>query len=137
MSRAEEEPRVERETQDAGEVTDGRLRADGVRSYALLEKDTKSLYMSFYKHTYAKSGLERKTKEFVAIAAALTSGCRNCLEGHLEKAIACGATREEISEVIAITLGVGAATIVDRSDLAAAGLGLDPDHWPAAAGGER
>ncbi|MBI4878971.1 MAG: carboxymuconolactone decarboxylase family protein [Planctomycetes bacterium] len=133
MSRAEEEPRVERVTQEAGEATDGRLPQDGVRSYALLEKDTMSLYMSFYKHTYAKSCLERKTKEFVAIAASLTSGCRNCLEGHLEKAISSGATREEISEVIAITLGVGAATIVDRSDIAAASLGLGPDDWPTPA----
>lgn len=88
-----------------------------------------SLYMSFYKHTYGKSVLDRKVKEYVAIAAALTSGCKNCLEGHLKKAIKHGATRAEISEVMAITLGVAAATVVDRSDIAAANLGLDPETW--------
>ncbi len=108
---------------------DGRRPDPKVRSYALLDRDTMSLYMNFYKHTYGKSVLDRKVKEFVAIAASLTSGCKNCLEGHLRKAVAHGATRTEISEVLAITLGVNAATIVDRSDIAAANLGLDPDTW--------
>jgi AhpD family alkylhydroperoxidase len=115
------------------EVGDGRdPKQRGIRSYALLEKDTMALYMRFYKHTYGKTVLDRKTKEFIAIAAALTSGCKNCLEGHLKKAIKNGATREEISETIAITLGVNAATIVDRSDIAAANLGIDPDAWTLA-----
>ena len=107
---------------------DGRA-PEGIRSYALLEPDTRALYMRFYKHTYGKSCIDRKTKEFVAIAASLTSGCKNCLEGHLKKAMKYEATREEISEVIAITLGVSAASIVDRSDIAAANLGIDIDRW--------
>ena len=122
------------EEQSAPQVDEPSQNGDGratgkIRSYALLEKDTMSLYMSFYKHTYGKSCIDRKTKEFIAIAAALTSGCKNCLEGHLSKAIKHGATREEISEVMAITLGVSAATIVDRSDIAAANIDLDVDRW--------
>lgn len=108
---------------------DGRRQSPQIRSYALLERDTMSLYMNFYKHTYGKSTIDRKTKEFIAIAASLTSGCKNCLEGHLKKAVKNGATRAEISEVLAITLGVSAATIVDRSDIAAANLGIDPETW--------
>lgn len=122
---------AERPDPDAG--ADGRSPPSGVRSYALLEPDTMALYMRFYRHTYGKSALDRRTKEFVAIAASLSSGCKNCLEGHLKKAIKHGATPEEISEVIAITLGVQAATIVDRSDLAAANLGLDRENWPTPA----
>jgi AhpD family alkylhydroperoxidase len=107
-----------------GVHADGRKVVDGpVKSYALLEPDIKSLYMNFYKATYGKSHLDIKTKEFIAIAAALTSGCKNCLEGHLKKAKKHGATAAEISECIAITLGVNAATIVDRSDIANANLG--------------
>jgi alkylhydroperoxidase/carboxymuconolactone decarboxylase family protein YurZ len=41
----------------------------------------------------------------------------------LKKAKREGATSEEIAEVIAITLGVNAATIVDRSDIANFHLG--------------
>ena len=127
-------PAAERPDAEVG--ADGRSPPSGVRSYALLEPDTMALYMRFYKHTYGKSVLDRRTKEFVAIAASLSSGCKNCLEGHLKKAIKHGATPEEISEVIAITLGVQAATIVDRSDIAAANLGIDREHWPSAARGE-
>jgi AhpD family alkylhydroperoxidase len=110
---------------------DGRA-SRGIRSYALLERDTMALYMSFYKHTYSKSTLDRKTKEFIAISAALATGCKNCLEGHLKKAIKHGATRAEISEVMAVTLGVAAATMVDRSDIAAANIQLDPETWTLA-----
>ena len=94
-----------------------------MRSYALLTPDLKELYFQFYKATYGKSQLDIKTKEFVAIGAALASGCKGCLEGHLKKAKKHGATAEEIAEVIAVTLGVAAATIVDRSDIANFNLG--------------
>ncbi len=102
---------------------DGRVPSSQMRSYALLTPDLKNLYMGFYKATYGKSLLDMKTKEFVAIAAALSTGCKGCLEGHLKKAKKHGATASEISEVIAITLGVAAATIVDRSDIANYTLG--------------
>lgn len=102
---------------------DGRLPSSKMRSYAMLTPELKNLYMGFYKATYGKSKLDIKTKEFVAIAAALTSGCKGCLEGHLKKAKKEGATSDEIAEVIAITLGVNAATIVDRSDIANFHLG--------------
>ena len=106
-----------------GLLGDGRMPSSAMRSYALLTTDLKQLYMNFYKATYGKSRLDIKTKEYIAIAAALTSGCKGCLEGHLKKAKKEGATSEDIAEVIAITLGVNAATIVDRSDIANFNLG--------------
>jgi AhpD family alkylhydroperoxidase len=108
----------------ADDVTaDGRQVPQQVKSYALLDPDIKALYMNFYKATYSKSRLDIKTKELIAIAAALSTGCKGCLEGHLKKAKKHGATAADISETIAITLGVNAATIVDRSDIANANLG--------------
>jgi AhpD family alkylhydroperoxidase len=108
---------------NAQPLEDGRLPSSQMRSYAMLTPELKNLYMGFYKATYGKSKLDIKTKEFVAIAASLTSGCKGCLEGHLKKAKKEGATSDEIAEVIAITLGVNAATIVDRSDIANFHLG--------------
>lgn len=112
-------------TKSTGDETlaDGRQPSSNMRSYALLTPALKQLYMGFYKATYGKSKLDLKTKEYIAIAAALTSGCKGCLEGHLKKAKKEGATSDEIAEVIAITLGVNAATIVDRSDIANFHLG--------------
>ncbi|MEM7199291.1 MAG: carboxymuconolactone decarboxylase family protein [Planctomycetota bacterium] len=106
-----------------GVTADGRIPSSSMRSYALLTPDLKQLYMGFYKATYGKSKVDIKTKEFVAIAASLSLGCKGCLEGHLKKAKKHGATAEEISEVIAVTLGVAAAAIVDRSDIANFHLG--------------
>ena len=55
----------------------------------------------------------------MAIAASLASHCKGCLEGHIKKALKFGATKEELSETIAITMGVAAASIVDLTDIAA------------------
>lgn len=111
------------QAKDPAIVGDGRLPSSAMRSYALLTPDLKELYFKFYKATYGKTKLDLKTKEFIAIAAALSLGCKGCLEGHLKKAKKEGATAEEISEVIAVTLGVAAAAIVDRSDIANFHLG--------------
>ena len=125
MSQTQEtqQSQAEKSQPDVQPAADGRLPSSAMRSYALLTPDIKNLYMSFYKATYGKSKLDLKTKEYVAIAASLVAGCRGCLEGHLKKAKKEGATPEEISEVIAITLGVNAASIVDRSDIANFHLG--------------
>ena len=90
-----------------------------LRSYELLEERMKEIYFEFYRETYRKgTALDNKTKELIAIAASLSSGCQNCLEGHIKKAMKYGADGEEIREAVAIAVGVAAATIVDRSDLA-------------------
>ena len=104
-------------------MADGRLPSSAMRSYALLKPEVKLAYMEFYKASYGKSVLDLKTKELIAISAALVSGCKGCLEGHLKKAKREGATSDEISEVVAIALGVNAATVVDRSDIANYHLG--------------
>ncbi len=88
-------------------------------SYTMVEPRFREKYFLFYKETYKPSALDRKTKELVAIAASLVAKCQGCLEGHIKKALKFGATREEISESIAIAMGVNAAAVVDLSDIAA------------------
>ena len=80
---------------------------------------------------FADGEVDRKTKELIAIAASLAFNCQNCMDGHIKKAIRDGATREEISETIAVTLGVAAAAVVDRSDLAGARLGMAFEDIPS------
>jgi len=93
-------------------------------SYTMVEPRFREIYFQFYKETYKPSVLDRKTKELVAIAASLAAKCQGCLEGHIKKALKFGATREEISEAIAIAIGVNAAAIVDLTDIAADNLDL-------------
>ncbi|MHC5064715.1 MAG: carboxymuconolactone decarboxylase family protein [Planctomycetota bacterium] len=99
------------------------LPSSDMRSYALLTPELKDAYFQFYKKTYTKSVLDIKTKEMIAVGAALVSGCKGCLEGHMKKSKKVGVTAEELAEVIAVALGVAAATIVDRSDIANFNLG--------------
>jgi AhpD family alkylhydroperoxidase len=88
-------------------------------SYSMVDPRFRELYFRFYKETYKPSALDRKTKELIAIAASLIAHCQGCLEGHIKKALKLGATREEIGEVIAIAIGVSAASVVDLTDHAA------------------
>jgi AhpD family alkylhydroperoxidase len=93
-------------------------------SYSMVEPRFRELYFRFYKETYKPSTLDRKTKELIAISASLAAHCQGCLEGHIQKALKLGATREEISETIIIALGVKAASVVDMTDHAAKNLNL-------------
>src|SRR6266699_2279635 len=88
-------------------------------SYTMVDPRMRKIYFQFYQETYRSSAIDRKTKELIAIAASLATHCKGCLEGHIKKALKFGATKEEISETIAITMGVGAAAIVDLTDIAA------------------
>ena len=93
-------------------------------SYTMVEPRFREIYFQFYKETYKTSAIDRKTKELIAIAASLAAKCQGCLEGHIKKALKFGATPEEVSEAIAIAIGVNAAAIVDLSDIAAENTGL-------------
>jgi AhpD family alkylhydroperoxidase len=96
----------------------------GWPSYTMVENRMKKIYFDFYQETYKKSRIDRKTKELIAIAASLGFKCQGCLNGHIKKAKKFGATPEEISETIAISMGVAAASVVDLSDIAAENLRL-------------
>ena len=100
-------------------------------SYTMVEPRFREAYFRFYKETYKSSALDRKTKELVAIGASLTAKCQGCIEGHIRKALKYGATREEISETIAIAIGVNAAAVVDLTDIAAESMKLRLFEGPA------
>jgi AhpD family alkylhydroperoxidase len=91
-------------------------------SFAMVEPRMRSGYYRFYEETCKPSHLDRKTKELIAIAAALAAHCSGCLDSHIKNALKFGVTKEELSETIAITMGVNAASIVDLTDIAAENL---------------
>ena len=99
-------------------------------SYSMIEPRLKNIYAQFYKETYYtdKKALDAKTQELIALACSLVARCDGCIEGHIQKALKEGATKEEISEAIVIAVGINAAAIVDLTDKAATKLGLN--HFP-------
>lgn len=51
--------------------------------------------------------LEFKTKEFVALGIAIATRCEACIVLHVETLIRAGASRDEIGDVLAMTIQMG------------------------------
>ncbi len=108
-----------------------RTRQNGpTSSYTMIEPRLKVIYGRFYKESYfsPESTIDPLNKELIAIACSLLAKCEGCLDGHIQKALEAGASKQQISETIAIAIGINAAAVVDQTDRAAARLGLN--HFP-------
>ena len=51
--------------------------------------------------------LDFKTKEFVALGISIASRCEPCISLHVEALTKAGATREELSDVLAMSIQMG------------------------------
>jgi AhpD family alkylhydroperoxidase len=105
---------------------------EATNSYSMLEPRMKKVYGAYYKELYytpERRILDPKVQELISIAASLVAKCDGCIDGHMKKALALGATREEISETICIAAAINAAAMIDLSDRTAARLGLN--HFPS------
>lgn len=51
--------------------------------------------------------LDFKTKEYVALGIAVATRCEACIALHVETLIKAGATREEVGDVLAMTIQMG------------------------------
>lgn len=97
-------------------------------SMSMIEPRLRSIYKQFYKESYfTPSSLDFKTKELIAIGCSLIAKCEGCIEGHIKKALDVGATREEISDAIAVAIGIAAASVLDETDKVA--IKLDLHHF--------
>jgi AhpD family alkylhydroperoxidase len=78
----------------------GQLHPELIRGFGALSRGA-----SMTKH------LDAKTREFIALAVAVTTRCEGCIDAHARKAKAAGATKEEIAEAlgVAVALNAGAA----------------------------
>ena len=52
-------------------------------------------------------------QQHVALGVSLATGAPNCIEGHLKKCVELGVSRAELEEVVATTIGVAGASVVD------------------------
>ncbi len=112
-------------------IDDAPAQKGGPASYSMIQPRMRTIYASFYKETYFGENrvLDSKTQELIALACSLVARCDGCIEGHIQKALKYGATKEEISEAVVIAVGINAAAIVDLTDKAA--NKLDINHFPA------
>lgn len=59
------------------------------------------------KAAYADGALSAKMKELVALAIGVAARCDGCIAWHAKMALKHGATREEISELLAVCVQMG------------------------------
>jgi AhpD family alkylhydroperoxidase len=75
-----------------------------------LLKEIDELYDRFLDKAFEANVLDKKTKELIAIACSVMADCVPCIDWHYHQARAAGATKEEISEALAIAMAVSAGS---------------------------
>ncbi|MCC4765758.1 carboxymuconolactone decarboxylase family protein [Methanosarcina sp. DH1] len=61
--------------------------------------------------------LDLKTKELIAIASSVLMRCQFCVDTHSQRAIAAGATKEEIAETISVAMFIAAGTQIGWTNI--------------------
>lgn len=73
--------------------------------------DVMAAFVAFDEAALKEGAIPKKYKELIALAVALTTQCPYCLEIHRKRAVAAGASGEELAETVfvAAALRAGAA----------------------------
>lgn len=69
--------------------------------------DTTRAFGALGKSVKEGGTLDFKTKEFIALGIAIATRCEACIVLHVETLIRAGASREEVSDVLAMTIQMG------------------------------
>jgi AhpD family alkylhydroperoxidase len=78
-------------------------------------------FLQMEQATYSDGALPRKTKELIAVGISVLTDCESCMQWHIDQAVTCGASQEEILEAIevGIEMGAGRVTVSARFALEA------------------
>jgi AhpD family alkylhydroperoxidase len=80
---------------------------DQLRSLNKCIPDTTRAFGGLGKAVKEGGVLEFKTKEFVALGIAVAMRCDSCIVLHVDALIKAGATRDEVGDVLAMTIQMG------------------------------
>jgi AhpD family alkylhydroperoxidase len=69
--------------------------------------DTLAGFTSLTQGAMKDGAISAKHKELIAMALAVAAHCHGCLAFHAEKLVKLGATRQEVSEAIAVAVQMG------------------------------
>jgi AhpD family alkylhydroperoxidase len=61
--------------------------------------------------------LDLKTKEIIAVASSVLMRCQFCVDAHSQRAIAAGATKEEIAEAISVAMFIAAGSQIGWTNI--------------------
>lgn len=75
-----------------------------------LPKELDDLYGAFSEAVSAPGALDVKVKELIALACSVMADCVPCIEYHHARAVAAGASAEEVREAMGITMSIAAGS---------------------------
>jgi AhpD family alkylhydroperoxidase len=84
----------------------------GVGGFGKLNPDIVKGYTTLSRVGQKAGHLDEKTRELIALAAAITLRCDGCIAVHTAAARERGATKEEIAEVLGVAVSVNAGAAV-------------------------
>lgn len=73
---------------------------------------TWKMFIAFNAEAMSDGAISKKNKQLISLAAALTTQCPYCIEIHRENAKVCGATDEELAEVVFIAAAIRASSAI-------------------------
>ena len=93
------------------------------KSHATWLRKNSKVYKAFLdmeQSAFLDGALSKKYKELIAIGISVVINCESCMQWHIEQAVQCGATSQELLEAIevGIEMGGGPATAYARFALA-------------------
>ena len=78
-----------------------------LREMNTLIPETASGFATLSKAVKDNGVLDLKTKEFIALAIAITDRCESCIGFHVEALMRAGGTREELADVLSMSVQMG------------------------------
>jgi AhpD family alkylhydroperoxidase len=82
--------------------------AEGVSGLAKLSPDAVRGYTTLSGASQKTGHIDAKTRELIALGAAISLRCDGCIAVHTAAARKNGATREEVAEALGIAIGINA-----------------------------
>lgn len=78
-----------------------------LRALHKLNPETAKGFAALSAGAMTDGSLDKKTREFLALAIAVTQRCEPCINLHVEALMKVGATREEVGSVLAMCVQMG------------------------------
>ena len=79
--------------------------------------ETAEAYGQLRNSIFKDSFLDVKTKELIAVASSVLMRCQFCVDAHSQRAVAAGATKEEIAEAISVAMFVAAGSQIGWTNI--------------------
>lgn len=68
-------------------------------------------FLQMEQAAFSDGALPKKTKELIAIGISVQMDCESCMQWHIDQAVACGATYQEILEAVEVGIEMGAGRV--------------------------